>query len=161
MWILPDPSTEVLFAESSRNLQVCECKFILLIYYYLFSFIVCGIELLPLNQLQLSGFRLHPGPLPEQYRALTKTQVKKKHKKHKNKFRGGDTPAHDVSSGDASLNAGLSSSGNDERGEKKREKKREGKRGRDEVRREEKGEGERRKKEGKKEEGKNKKKGCV
>ena len=31
---------------------------------------VCGKELLTLNQLQLAGFRLHPGPLPEQYRAM-------------------------------------------------------------------------------------------
>merc|ERR1719264_1543687 len=31
---------------------------------------VCGKELLLLNQLQLAGFRLHPGPLPEQYRTL-------------------------------------------------------------------------------------------
>ena len=31
---------------------------------------VGGKELLPLNQLQLAGFRLHPGPLPEQYRSL-------------------------------------------------------------------------------------------
>merc|ERR1719412_2217511 len=29
---------------------------------------VCGKELHPLTPLQLSGFRLHPGPLPEQYR---------------------------------------------------------------------------------------------
>ena len=31
---------------------------------------VGGKELLQLNQLQLAGFRLHPGPLPEQYRSL-------------------------------------------------------------------------------------------
>ena len=31
---------------------------------------VGGKELVPLNQLQLAGFRLHPAPLPEQYRAL-------------------------------------------------------------------------------------------
>merc|ERR1712226_1315272 len=31
---------------------------------------VCGKELLLLNQLQLAGFRLHPGPLPEQYRSM-------------------------------------------------------------------------------------------
>jgi mediator of RNA polymerase II transcription subunit 19 len=36
---------------------------------------VGGKELLPLNQLQLAGFRLHPGPLPEQYRSLL-NQVK-------------------------------------------------------------------------------------
>merc|ERR1712020_507305 len=31
---------------------------------------VGGKELMLLNQLQLAGFRLHPGPLPEQYRTL-------------------------------------------------------------------------------------------
>ena len=30
---------------------------------------VGGKELTLLNQLQLTGFRLHPGPLPEQYRS--------------------------------------------------------------------------------------------
>ena len=42
-------------------------------------------------------FRLHPGPLPEQYRTLLNqmpTKEKKKHKKNK-KHRGGDTPAGD------------------------------------------------------------------
>merc|ERR1711913_154808 len=55
---------------------------------------VCGKELLLLNQLQLAGFRLHPGPLPEQYRTLLNqvpTKEKKKHKKKKH--RGGETPA--------------------------------------------------------------------
>jgi len=58
---------------------------------------VGGKELLLLNQVQLSGFRLHPGPLPEQYRTLLNqmpTKEKKKHKKNK-KHRGGDTPAGD------------------------------------------------------------------
>lgn len=58
---------------------------------------VGGKELLLLNQVQLSGFRLHPGPLPEQYRTLLNqmpTKEKKKHKKNK-KHRGGETPAGD------------------------------------------------------------------
>merc|ERR1719336_2291926 len=41
---------------------------------------VGGKELLLLNQLQLAGFRLHPGPLPEQYRSLL-NQVPTKQKK--------------------------------------------------------------------------------
>lgn len=47
-----------------------------------------GKELLPLTAVQLAGFRLHPGPLPEQYRALNTTPARKhknKHKKHKHK----------------------------------------------------------------------------
>ena len=44
-------------------------------------------------------FRLHPGPLPEQYRTLLNqmpTKEKKKNKKNKHhKHRGGDTPAGD------------------------------------------------------------------
>ena len=74
---------------------------------------VGGKELMLLNQLQLAGFRLvsqnccqlvaevnificrlHPGPLPEQYRSLLNqvpTKEKKKHKKKKH--RGGETPA--------------------------------------------------------------------
>ncbi|XP_074101987.1 mediator complex subunit 19 [Cotesia typhae] len=53
-----------------------------------------GKELLPLNIHQLSGFRLHPGPLPEQYRHVNQTPQRKhknKHKKHKHK--PGDVPA--------------------------------------------------------------------
>lgn len=50
-----------------------------------------GKELLPLTSSQLAGFRLHPGPLPEQYRYVNTTPVKKhknKHKKHKHKEGG-------------------------------------------------------------------------
>ncbi|KAL7302965.1 mediator of RNA polymerase II transcription subunit 19 [Trichogramma pretiosum] len=52
-----------------------------------------GKELLPLTSLQLSGFRLHPGPLPEQYRYINQAPQKKHHKKnkHKNKNKG-ETP---------------------------------------------------------------------
>merc|ERR1719331_3385365 len=59
---------------------------------------VGGKELMLLNQLQLAGFRLHPGPLPEQYRTLLNqmpTKEKKKNKKNKHhKHRGGgsETP---------------------------------------------------------------------
>lgn len=60
---------------------------------------VCGKELLLLNQLQLAGFRLHPGPLPEQYRSMLNqvtTKEKKKHKKKKHRGGGGgETPAYE------------------------------------------------------------------
>ncbi|KAK4883384.1 hypothetical protein RN001_006703 [Aquatica leii] len=36
-----------------------------------------GKELLPLTSSQLDGFRLHPGPLPEQYRYINQTPIKK------------------------------------------------------------------------------------
>jgi len=58
---------------------------------------VGGKELVLLNQLQLAGFRLHPGPLPEQYRTLINqmpTKEKKKHKKNKkHRQQGSETPA--------------------------------------------------------------------
>ncbi|KAJ3649334.1 hypothetical protein Zmor_021084 [Zophobas morio] len=50
-----------------------------------------GKELLPLTSIQLDGFRLHPGALPEQYRYANATPIKKhknKHKKHKHKEGG-------------------------------------------------------------------------
>lgn len=49
---------------------------------------IVGKELLSLTSVQLAGFRLHPGPLPEQYRYLNTAPAKKhknKHKKHKHK----------------------------------------------------------------------------
>ncbi|XP_055378847.1 mediator of RNA polymerase II transcription subunit 19 [Condylostylus longicornis] len=54
-----------------------------------------GKELLPLSSVQLAGFRLHPGPLPEQYRSLNTParKHKNKHKKHKHKEpSGGPAP---------------------------------------------------------------------
>jgi len=54
-----------------------------------------GKELLPLNNMQLSGFRLHPGPLPETLRnSIYNTPPKKKHKHKKRKHKEGDTPSH-------------------------------------------------------------------
>nr|CAG4648881.1 EOG090X0DK3 [Polyphemus pediculus] len=57
-----------------------------------------GKELTFLNQLQLTGFRLHPGPLPEQYRMASVAQQKKKqkHKKHK---KSNDIPAPENNAG--------------------------------------------------------------
>merc|ERR1712080_478745 len=62
---------------------------------------VGGKELLLLNQLQMAGFRLHPGPLPEQYRTLLNQVGSSKEKKAKNKknkkHRGGgsESPAYE------------------------------------------------------------------
>lgn len=102
---------------------------------------VCGKELLPLNQLQLAGFRLHPGPLPEQYRSLTQMQTKKKHKKRRYHKIDDGSLGGDLDAGDDSMGAGgsgqtgatptptpgggggSSRSGGDEEREKKREKK--------------------------------------
>lgn len=76
---------------------------------------VGGKELVPLNQLQLSGFRLHPGPLPEQYRALlNQVPVKEKKRAKKRKHRGSETPAHEGGGG-----------GGEGRSEEDREKRRE------------------------------------
>ncbi|XP_064620786.1 mediator of RNA polymerase II transcription subunit 19-like [Lineus longissimus] len=45
---------------------------------------ITGKEILPITGAALTGFRLHPGPLPEQYRLMTQVpQKKKKHKKQK------------------------------------------------------------------------------
>lgn len=42
-------------------------------------------ELLPLTGHSLSGFRLNPGPIPEQFRFMSQHPVKKKHKHKKHK----------------------------------------------------------------------------
>merc|ERR1719333_1867065 len=55
---------------------------------------VGGKELMLLNQLQLAGFRLHPGPMGEPYRSLLNQMPAKEKKKHKKKkHRGSETPA--------------------------------------------------------------------
>lgn len=56
-----------------------------------------GKELLPLTSVQLAGFRLHPGPLPEQYRYVNQAPQRKhknKHKKHKHK--AGEIPSQET-----------------------------------------------------------------
>jgi len=66
---------------------------------------VCGKELHSLTPLQLSGFRLHPGPLPEQYRHSMIVQTKrKKSKKTKNRHKGSETPATDDQNATGSRN---------------------------------------------------------
>lgn len=46
---------------------------------------ITGKELIPLSGSALSGFRLHPGPLPEQYQMMA--QMPNKKKKHKKRSR--------------------------------------------------------------------------
>jgi len=63
---------------------------------------VGGKEIVTLNQFQLTGFRLHPGPLPEQYRAvLNQVTWKDKKKSKKRSKKGSDTPAHETIPGGA------------------------------------------------------------
>lgn len=91
---------------------------------------VCGKELHPLNALQLAGFRLHQGPLPEQYRYSMQVQIKRRRKHKKNRHKGSETPATDeMGSGGMTGNSGGGGSGgggnrpdSDER-EKRKEKK--------------------------------------
>ncbi|CAG9831121.1 unnamed protein product [Diabrotica balteata] len=63
---------------------------------------VGGKELLPLSNIQLDGFRLHPGPLPEQYRYANAAPIKKhknKHKKH-NKHKETGLPSQETAVSD-------------------------------------------------------------
>jgi len=55
-----------------------------------------GKELMPLSGAQLTGFRLHPGPLPEQYRLMSQQPQKRKHKHKKSKHKSGDTPSQEL-----------------------------------------------------------------
>lgn len=77
---------------------------------------VCGKELNPLTPLQLSGFRLHPGPLPEQYRYSMQVQTKRRRKHKKNRHKGSETPATDGNEPGSSRN-------DSEEREKRKEKK--------------------------------------
>jgi len=73
-------------------------------------------ELHILTPLQLSGFRLHPGPLPEQYRHSMIVQRKKKTKNKKHRHKGSETPATDDQNATGSRNES-------EEREKRKEKK--------------------------------------
>lgn len=54
---------------------------------------IVGKELMPLTSVQLAGFRLHPGPLPEHYRYLNTAPARKHKNKHKkSKHKDGTTP---------------------------------------------------------------------
>merc|ERR1712150_215540 len=86
---------------------------------------VVGKELHQLSYVQMAGFRLHPGPLPEQYRMSMQVPTKKKQKKKKNKEhrqRGNETPAHEETGG---RSGGIGSGGTSDDYDKKerREKK--------------------------------------
>jgi len=59
-----------------------------------------GKMLEPLTLNQLTGFRLHPGPLPEQYRFMTQVNPSKKNKKHKKSKSRSETPVNDLLGGD-------------------------------------------------------------
>ena len=61
----------------------------------MYFFTVGGKELNSLSPLQLAGFRLHPGPLPEQYRYSMQVQTKKRRKQKKHRHKGSETPATD------------------------------------------------------------------
>jgi len=79
---------------------------------------VGGKELHPLSHAQLAGFRLHPGPLPDQYRMSMQVQTKKKKKPKKSKHRssggagssGAETPLHNAHDSAGSLGGGASGS---------------------------------------------------
>ncbi|CAH1100677.1 unnamed protein product [Psylliodes chrysocephalus] len=91
---------------------------------------VGGKELLPLSNIQLDGFRLHPGPLPEQYRYANATPIKKhknKHKKHKHKESGlpsQETAVSDTSSETHEKKHKKQKRHDEEKRKRKKEKKR-------------------------------------
>ncbi|XKL59194.1 hypothetical protein PGB90_000210 [Kerria lacca] len=67
---------------------------------------IAGKEILPLSNMQLNGFRLHPGPLPEQYRYENQMPQKKhKTKKKKNKYRSSEITTQEISSDLTSLDS--------------------------------------------------------
>ena len=83
---------------------------------------ITGKELIALTASQLTGFRLHPGPLPEQYRLMhTASNLKKHKKKKKSKGQEDSTPSHD---GSAQAEYGLDSGAGASSHEKKHGKKR-------------------------------------
>ena len=82
------------------------------------SFAVVGKKLHPLNQLQLAGFRLHPGSLPEQYRGMLNVPSRpksKKHKKHKSSKMNFDPNSSSFKS-DSGNGLGFGSSSSGDRG---------------------------------------------
>merc|ERR1719336_1914891 len=93
---------------------------------------VVGKELHQLSYVQMAGFRLHPGPLPEQYRMSMQVPTKKKLKKKKNKEhrqRGSETPAHEEAGGRGGGGMGSGGTSDDyddkERSEEKRKQRKE------------------------------------
>lgn len=87
---------------------------------------VGGKEIAPLNQFQLTGFRLHPGPLPEQYKAvLNQVPGKDKKKSKKRKQRGSDTPGHETTGGEEERERKRKHKKHDKESEERRKKKKE------------------------------------
>lgn len=87
---------------------------------------VVGKELHQLSYVQMAGFRLHPGPLPEQYRFSMQVPTKKKQKKKKNKEhrqRGNETPAHEEIGGRSGGGIGSGGTSDDYDKKERREKK--------------------------------------
>lgn len=86
-------------------------------------------EILPLTNMQLNGFRLHPGPLPEQYRYENQLPQKKhKTKKKKNKYRSSEITAtqeisNDLASSDSHEKKHKKQKRHDEDKERKKRKK--------------------------------------
>ncbi|CAI6350643.1 unnamed protein product [Macrosiphum euphorbiae] len=63
-----------------------------------------GKEILPLTTHQLAGFRLHPGPLPEQYRYANQPPTKKHKNKHKkSKYKSGEALSLDMAANELGL----------------------------------------------------------
>ncbi|XP_060554531.1 mediator of RNA polymerase II transcription subunit 19-like [Ruditapes philippinarum] len=104
---------------------------------------IVGKEILPLTNSALTSFRLHPGPLPEQYRFMSQMPTKKKHK-HKRKRESGtngalqettenasdahDKPAKHKKTGKTEESSAKEPSGKKESGRKrKKNKKKKGK----------------------------------
>lgn len=70
-----------------------------------------GKELAFLNNQQLSGFRLHPGALPEQYQTSTMSPQRKRQKHKKHKKSSNEMPITSQESGGAQNSGGMGSSG--------------------------------------------------
>ncbi|KAG9510158.1 Mediator of RNA polymerase II transcription subunit 19, partial [Fragariocoptes setiger] len=84
-------------------------------------------DILPLTATQLIGFRLHPGPLPPQYR-ISSQFVHIKHKKHKKKQRTTDTPTHEFGSSEGQDQQVSERKKKERKKEKKKDKKKDKKR---------------------------------
>merc|ERR1719264_1668541 len=84
---------------------------------------VVGKELHQLSYVQMAGFRLHPGPLPEQYRMSMQVPTKKKQKNKEHRQRGNETPAHEEVSGRSGGGIGSGGTSDDYDKKERREKK--------------------------------------
>merc|ERR1712025_973263 len=83
---------------------------------------VVGKELHQLSYVQMAGFRLHPGPLPEQYRFSMQVPTKKK-KNKEHRQRGNETPAHEETGGRSGGGIGSGGTSDDYDKKERREKK--------------------------------------